>query len=149
MYDYLDQLAQLPLGQNTPNTDLIPSAWVEDALQNVCDCAYLGDSPLVNLKQVGALLNGKSLTHIDKGKAVYQVVSAAVEKLRPEPAAPKDPVPRAWYPYMILHDAYFEGLPNRDILLKLYISEATFHRTRRSAIRSVTRVLSELEASHD
>ena len=111
-------------------------------------CAYLGDSPLANLKQVGDLLNVKPLTHIDRGKAVYQVVSAAVEKLRPESALPTDPVPRSWYPYLILHDAYFEGLPNRDILLKLYISEATFHRTRRSAIGSVARVLREIEASY-
>lgn len=145
--EYLDQFVQLPLQQNTPNVDLIPNAWVEDALQNYCDHAYLGDSPLANLKQVRVLLNGPSLTHLDLGKAVCQVVSAAVEKLRPGSAIPSTPIPREWYPYLILHDAYFDGLPNRDIISKLYISEGTFHRTRRSAIRSVTRVLSELETA--
>jgi hypothetical protein len=68
-----------------------------------------------------------------------------VEKLRPTADLPKEPIPREWYPYLILHDAYFEGLPNRDIISKLYVSDGTFHRTRRSALRSVTRVLSELE----
>ena len=95
---------------------------------------------------MGALSDGNNPTHLDTGKAVHQVLSNAVEKLKPGPTPPSEPIPREWHPYLILHDAYFEGLPNRDITLKLYISEGTFHRTRRSAIRSVTRVLSELEA---
>ena len=143
--EYLDQLVHLPLQVKTQPTTVIPSPWVEDALHNIFDYAYLGDSPLVSLKQVGVLLNGTDPTHLDTGKAVYQVVSNAVEKLKPGSTLPSEPIPREWHPYLILHDAYFEGLPNRDILLKLYISEGTFHRTRRSAIRSVTRVLSELE----
>jgi GAF domain-containing protein len=147
IYEYLDQIVQLPLQQASSNIDLIPTAWVEDALQNICDYAYLGDSPLVKLRQVAAIQNGPAVTHLDQGKAVHQVLSEAVEKLRPEPALPSGPIPREWFPYLILHDAYFNGLPNRDITLKLYISEGTFHRTRRSALRSVTRVLSELESS--
>jgi hypothetical protein len=146
--DYLDQFVQLPLQQIEPAAALIPAAWVEDALQNLFDYAYLGDSPLVNLHQVKELLGGSTLTHLDKGKAVYRVVNDAIEKLRPGSTLPSLPIPREWYPYLILHDAYFNGLPNRDILSKLYISEGTFHRTRRSAIRSVTRVLSELESAN-
>jgi hypothetical protein len=145
--EYLDQFVQQPLQPNSPNVDLIPNAWVEDALQNYCDHSYLGDSPLANLKQVRVLLNGPSLTHLDLGKAVCQVVTTAVEKLRPDSASPPRPIPREWYPYLILRDAYFEGVPNRDIISNLYISDGTFHRTRRSAIRSVTRVLSELETA--
>jgi hypothetical protein len=144
---YLDQVVQLPLQHVAPTVDLIPTAWVEDALQNICDYAYLGDSPLANLKQVAALMDGATNTYLDLGKAVYQVLSGAVEKLRPKSALPSEPIPREWFPYLILHDAYIEGLPNRDITSKLYISEGTFHRTRRSAIRSVTRVISELETA--
>jgi len=135
----------MPLQQKTPDVDLIPSAWVEDALQNICDYAYLGSSPLANLKQVEPLLKSDQATHLDRGKAVYQSISGAVEKLRPETEMPKASIPREWYSYIILHDAYFNGLPNRDIILKLYISEGTFHRTRRSALRAVTRVLCEIE----
>ena len=145
--EYLDQIVQLPLKEKAPPTDLIPATWVEDALQNYCDFAYLGDSPLANLNQVRVLLNGTSITHLDLGKAVCQVITTAVEKLRPRSTYPSGQIPREWYPYLILHDAYFDGLPNRDIISKLYISEGTFHRTRRSAIRSVTRVLSELETA--
>jgi hypothetical protein len=145
--EYLDQVAQLPLKQSTANLELIPTEWVEDALQNICDYAYLGDSPLVNLKQVAALRESSTVTHLDLGKSVHQVLNSAVDRLRPEAALPPGPIPREWFPYFILHDAYFNGLPNRDITLKLYISEGTFHRTRRSAIRSVTRVLSELESA--
>jgi hypothetical protein len=144
--EYLDQLVQLPLQAKTPDITLIPTPWVEDALHNISDYSYLGDSPLVSLKQVCVLLNDMHPTHLDTGKAVYQVVSNAVEKLKPGSTIPLEPIPREWYPYFILHNAYFEGLPNRDIISKLYISEGTFHRTRRSAIRAVTRVLSEMEA---
>ncbi len=81
--EYLDQIVQLPLQVKTTNITLIPTPWVEDALHNISDYSYLGDSPLVNLKQVSVLLNGASRTHLDTGKAVYQVVSNAVEKLKP------------------------------------------------------------------
>ena len=145
--EYLNQVAELPTQPASMKLDLIPTAWVEDALQNICDYAYLGDSPLVNLKQVTARQPSSSVTHLDLGKVIHQIISEAVEKLRPEPEMPSGPIPREWFPYLILHEAYFIGLPNRDITLKLYISEGTFHRTRRSAIRSVTRVLSELESA--
>jgi predicted DNA-binding protein (UPF0251 family) len=44
---------------------------------------------------------------------------------------------------MVLHDAYWERIPNHEIMSKLYISEGTFHRTRRAAVRSVARALLE------
>jgi hypothetical protein len=56
-------------------------------------------------------------------------------------------VPREWHPYLILHGAYLEDRLNRDIMSQLYISEGTFNRTRRSAIRSVRRMLQEMEAA--
>jgi hypothetical protein len=143
--DYLDRFVQLPLQPIESSSGLIPVEWVEDALQNIFDYAYLGESPLVNLKLAREHLSGQSITHLDKGKAVYLVINTAVEKLRPAANLPKEPIPREWHPYLILHDAYFEGLPNRDIINKLYVSDGTFNRTRRSALRSVSRVLSELE----
>jgi hypothetical protein len=36
---------------------------------------------------------------------------------------------------------------NREIMSRLYISEGTFNRTRRAAIRSVARMLEEMEAA--
>jgi hypothetical protein len=44
-----------------------------------------------------------------------------------------------------LHDAYVLGELNRDIMSKLYISEGTFNRTRRRAVRGVAKALQEME----
>ncbi|MBK5108539.1 MAG: hypothetical protein JJE12_10415, partial [Anaerolineales bacterium] len=84
---------------------------------------------------------------IDKGKAVNKIVTAAIDKLRPGEEVPAEPLPREWYPYTILHGAYIEDRLNRDIMSQLYISEGTFNRTRRSAIRSMRRMLEEMEAA--
>lgn len=143
--NYIDQFVQLPMKHIQTSSDLIPVQWVEEALQNFYNYSFLGDSPLINLKQVKKLLSAPAITYLDRGKAVHQVVFEAVEKLRPQTIVPKEPFPREWFSYLILHDAYIEGLPNRDIIAKLYVSEGTFHRTRRSALRSVTRVLGEFE----
>jgi uncharacterized membrane protein YidH (DUF202 family) len=127
--------------------EMISVKTVEDALRNLYDYAYLGDTPFAELKLVRELLPGAGVTHLDRGKAVFQVISDALEKLRPEGDRPKEPIPRDWYPYLILHDAYIEDKPNREIMASLYISEGTFNRTRRSAIRSVRRVLNEMDAA--
>ena len=63
--------------------------------------------------------------------------------------SPKSPIwrtgipPREWHSYIILHDAYVEDVPNRDIMSQLYVSEGTFHRQRRKALRAVARSLLE------
>jgi hypothetical protein len=90
---------------------------------------------------------GAFLTHIDRGKALSEVLVQAVNKLRPvgaEPAAHAVPS-REWHQFIILRDAYMAGELNRDIMGKLYISEGTFNRTRRRAIRGVARALKEME----
>jgi DNA-directed RNA polymerase specialized sigma24 family protein len=45
----------------------------------------------------------------------------------------------------VLYDAYLLGEPNREIMSKLYISEGTFNRTRRRAIRALAKALLEME----
>jgi hypothetical protein len=120
---------------------------VEDALRNMYDYAYLGDTSIAGLKLVHRRFPSGQVTHLDRGKCVYGVLSEVVEKLRPEVECPRDPPPREWYPYLILHGAYLEDQLNRDIMARLYISEGTFNRTRRSAIRSVARALEEMEAA--
>ena len=53
--------------------------------------------------------------------------------------------PRAWHQYITLYDAYVLGELNRNIMSKLYISEGTFNRTRRRAVRGVAKALEEME----
>jgi hypothetical protein len=67
--------------------------------------------------------------------------------MKPSLNVPHDPLPREWYSYVILHDAYVGEIQNRDIMSKLYISEGTFNRTRRTAINSLARALAEMEIS--
>jgi hypothetical protein len=121
----------------------VPAEIVEDALRNLYDYTHLADTPLAELELVQKRLAGKK-THLERGKTVQAVLLEALEEMRPSSNVPRDPPPREWYPFLILRDAYREEVSNRDIMLKLYISEGTFNRTRRAAIRSLARALTEM-----
>lgn len=110
---------------------------VEDGLRNLTDIITLGQSPLA--RELG--ITGE--THIDQGKALRQKLIEAIETLRPEGTRPKEPLPREWENYVVLHDAYIEGVANREIMARLYTSEGTFNRIRRKALRGVARYLLE------
>ena len=125
----------------------IPVNSIELALRNLSDYALLADSPLGELSIVRMKMTDDRKTYVDRGKAVQAVVVEALDNMRPGPVVPREPIPREWFPYVILHDAYVEGIQNRDIMSRLYISEGTFNRTRRSAIRSLARALAEMEHS--
>ncbi len=116
---------------------------VEDALRRLYDYSYLGEHPLA----AEALARYPAATHLDRGKALNALLVAAIEKLRPAGADPRDPPSREWHPYLILHDAYVRGDSTRDIMSSLYVSEATFHRTRRNAVRAVAKALFEMDHS--
>lgn len=110
---------------------------VEEGLRKYSDYIVLGQSPLA--EWVGAEGN----SHIERGKQVQKVLSKAIETLRPAEARPPEPLPRIWYNYVVLHDAYVKGVINREVMARLYISEGTFNRIRRNAIKGVTRWLLE------
>ena len=69
--------------------------------------------------------------------------------MKPEGAPPKanQVAPREWHLYLILHDSYVLDEPNREVMSKLYISEGTFNRTRRRALRVLAKTLAEYEAN--
>jgi hypothetical protein len=143
----LAELTQEQVKSSEKSKENVQVKEVEDALRNLYDYAYLGDSTLAALKLVRRRVPLGPVTHLDRGKCVNSVLSETVEKLRPDVEIPSDPPPREWYPYLILHGAYLEDQLNREIMARLYISEGTFNRTRRSAIRSVARALEEMEAA--
>ncbi len=147
--EHLAQLTQI-VQISPPKLNLegeIPARSVEEALRNLYDYAYLSDSTLAKLKRVQIASSNSGNTHLDRGKLVYQTILEALEKLRPPGELPREPIPRQWYPYLILYNAYLENKPNNEIMSRLYISEGTFNRTRRAAIRSLARVLSEMEVA--
>ncbi len=118
---------------------------VETSLRRMHDYAYLGSTPLGRLRAVDARLQPAAATHVDRGRAVHQVLVETIDKLKPEGKKPTLTSPREWHPYLILHEAYIADRPNRDVLAELYISEGTFNRRRREAIEAVTRMLREQE----
>lgn len=121
---------------------------VELALRNLHNYSYLADSPLSKLPLVVQRCEcfGDGVdTHIDRGRAVSDVISEAVSMLKPSKEDMPTPPPRTWYPYIVLWDAYVENKPNLEIMSRLYISEGTFNRTRKAAIGSIARLLQEIE----
>ncbi len=134
-----DQPAGTGNGAPAPIAPLDPEfiGLVEQGLRNLTDCIALGKSHLPEA------LHMRGETHIEMGKAVQQRLLQAIEELRPVQGLSKNPLPRECYSYVVLHDAYWVGTPNRDIMSRLQISEGTFHRTRREAVRAVARSLLE------
>ncbi len=144
----------LEVMENTPAVDLESSAEklvmaiasnpdsefikiVEDSLRHLTDYIALGQSPLANRFHIQAT------SHVETGKLIHQILMDSIEMLRPSGVRPSEPLPRLWYNYIVLHDAYVERVSNREIMARLYISEGTFHRTRRNALRGFARMLLE------
>lgn len=147
---YMEEIAELLQEHNMhhqKNHPPVSNECIELALRNLYDYPYLADTPLAELNLVQNRLPAGQLTHLERGKAVNAILVEALDKLRPQATAPTKTPTREWYPYIILQEAYVEETSNRDIMQKLYISEGTFNRTRRTAIRSLARAIGELEAA--
>lgn len=110
---------------------------VEECLRSLSDYTRLGNSPLVD--QLG--IEGE--THLVRGRALREKMLAQLDLLRPPGKRPSEPLPREWHTFAVVHDAYVENVPNREIMARLYISEGTFNRTRRNAIRAIARSVVE------
>ncbi len=110
---------------------------VEEGLRHLSDYIVLGQSPLADTLDV------KAGSHVERGRQLQKIIVDSIELLRPAEKRPPEPLPRVWYNHAVLHDAYVEGVPNREIMARLYISEGTFNRTRRNAIRGLARLLME------
>ena len=110
---------------------------VEEALRHLPDAIALGQSALAEKMPI------RAESHIERGKRLQEILTNSIESLKPAERRPPEPLPRVWYNHAVLYDAYVEGVPNREIMARLYISEGTFHRTRRNAIRGLARLLVE------
>jgi hypothetical protein len=121
-----------------PDPELVKC--VEEGFRNLNDYSKLGKSPLVSILEI------EGHDHIERGKAVQRALTGILDKYRPSGETPSEPLPREWYAYTILHDAYVEEKLAREIMAKLYISEGTYYRLRRHALRGITRVLLETGA---
>jgi len=112
-----------------------PETWfiklVEDCLRKLPDSMALGGSQLTGYAGI------KGESEVARGKQLQQLLHEAVESLRPAGVRPASAPPKAWFNYAVLYDAYVAGIRNRDVMARLNISEGTFNRTRRIALRGV------------
>ena len=120
---------------SNPDPNLI--GMVEKALRHLSDYITLGQSPLAGWVGV------TGPNHIERGRNLNQLLIQSIEALHPAGPRPHEPLPREWYNYVVLYDAYVECMTNREIMARLYISEGTFSRTRRNALRGLARLLLE------
>jgi hypothetical protein len=119
----------------SPDTEFVKQ--VEDGLRHFSDYIALGQSSLADWAGIQAE------SHVERGKLLQKLLADSIDSFRPAGARPAEPLPRVWYSYAVLYDAYVEGVPNREIMARLYISEGTFNRTRRNALRGLARLLTE------
>jgi GAF domain-containing protein len=122
---------------------------IERCLQQLHDYSYLGDEFLSHLALVEQVLKTQRIdkgdrtpvTKLDCGRALHELLLQALSKLRPQGAEPNryEALPRQWHPYIVLYDTYVRHELTRDVMNRLYISEATFHRIRRRAVRCQAR----------
>lgn len=119
---------------------------VEDALRHLHDFTYLGEHRLARLPVFEKELDRRqeAVTPLKRGQAVRDGLLRTLERLRPTGAEPRGDAAashREWYAYLILRESYVEGIPNRDTMNRLAISEGTYNRTRRQALRGLARDL--------
>jgi hypothetical protein len=133
----LNSIAGEMIAAISANSDSEFIKTVEEALRHLSDYITLGQSSLADHMNITAD------SQIECGKQLNKLLIDSIESLRPAEKRPPEPLPRVWYSYAVLHDAYVEGVPNREIMARLYISEGTFNRTRRNALRGLARLLSE------
>jgi hypothetical protein len=133
----LNSIAGEMIAAISSNSDAEFIKTVEEALRHLSDYITLGQSPLADQ------MNIRADSQIECGKQLNKLLMDSIESLRPAEKRPPEPLPRVWYSYAVLHDAYVEEVPNREIMARLYISEGTFNRTRRNALRGLARLLSE------
>jgi hypothetical protein len=118
---------------------------VESALRRLNDVPALSRHRLV-----GATPSTRAPTgsRIDAGNQLRRDLVEAIDHLRPEatgpgPATRSNPVGGAWLHFLVLHEAYVQGRPNKQIMQRYALSESTFHRVRRRAVDAVATELHE------
>lgn len=83
------------------------------------------------------------ITPLQRARVLREVLMACIERLKD--AGGTGPTEAAGVRYLILHDEYVVGRPNHQIMTRHSISESTFHRYRREAIRAVASELARQE----
>lgn len=115
-----------------------------DALSHMWEFRRLGMHPLSHLRAVQPFMptHKPPLTHLDRGQAVHRLLCTVLETLQ-ELAACSDSSEARYY--LVLTKEYVERLKNYQVADALGLSDSTFYRTRREALRCFVRLLAEIE----
>lgn len=87
---------------------------------------------------------GSVVTDIDRGRALWDLLRQAIDRLRPADSAP-EPTP-AWRLYAIAEGVYVRGKSAKEVTAELGISSRTFHRERRAAVEALATVVWQIES---
>jgi hypothetical protein len=109
---------------------------VEEALRKLNNPAQLSACGL--LRSTPRMINGVTAagsegTPLEQAQWLRNALVAAIERLRPATEGAEIAAPQMLQ-YHILRDEYVFDRPNSHIMMRLNISESTFHRQRRTAI---------------
>jgi DNA-directed RNA polymerase specialized sigma24 family protein len=93
-----------------------------------------------------ALVDGERsiVTDIDRGRALWDLLREAIDRLRPANSEP-EPTP-AWRLYAIAEGVYVQGKSTKEMAAELGISPRTFHRERRAAVEALATVVWQIES---
>jgi hypothetical protein len=91
------------------------------------------------------LVAGESVvTDIDRGRALWDLLREAMDRLRPANSEP-EPTP-AWRLYAIAEGVYVQGKSAKEMAAELGISPRTFYRERRAAVEALATVVWQIES---
>jgi tetratricopeptide (TPR) repeat protein len=127
-------------------------SWQDDlrtALRHLWDPDRLSQSPLAELGVVQQRIAGREGTlpaPLDRAQALRQVLTEALESLRPPGSPPSGPHDRRWQRYRLLRDTYWQGQDNETVSRQLYLSRTTFYREQGRAIAALAQADALLEA---
>ena len=83
------------------------------------------------------------VTDIDRGRALWDLLREAMDRLRPTDSEPE--LTPAWRLYAIADGVYVHGKPAKQVTAELGISPRTFHRERRATVEAVATVVWQVE----
>jgi MFS family permease len=116
---------------------------IESALRQLNDLPALSRHALLNQLPSIASADG---TTLERAALLRAELETVIERLRPTGARPSPGSAvgaGGWLHYLVLHEAYVDGRPNKQVMQRYCLSEGTFHRARRRAIDSLARDLHE------
>jgi hypothetical protein len=130
-------VADLARAESVPDLRLL----MEGALRHVNDLPALSGHPLLD-----ALIPTSHGTTLQRAVLLRGELEAAISRLRPpgpRPSPGGSAGPGGWVHYLVLHEAYIEGRPNKQIMQRWLLSGSTFHRVRRRALDALADELGE------